>query len=100
MRRALARHELRHRSILSPAPDGPDPVEYRPQIRPVLSAPWLGFFAACPQRPFFAPSNVFICREKASTATGIRSQPPRNDFGLIHLQIDRLLVRRKPLPRG
>jgi hypothetical protein len=51
-RRALARPELCHRSILSPSRDGPDPVDCRPQIRPVLGAPWCVFLQPAPKAPF------------------------------------------------
>ena len=35
----MARPELCHRLILSPAPDGPEPVDNRPMIRPVVCGP-------------------------------------------------------------
>ena len=55
--RALARPELCHRSILSPAPDGPDPVDYRPEIRPVLCGPGRRIFLQPAPKP--APKATF-----------------------------------------
>jgi hypothetical protein len=50
-----------------------------------------------PPKAFFALSTIAICREKASTATGIRSQLLRSDIGWFFLQIERFLVRSQPL---
>ena len=67
--RALARPELCHRSILSPAPDGPDPVDYRPEIRPVLCGHGRRIFlqpapTPAPKAPFRSPQDCSFAGRK------------------------------------
>jgi hypothetical protein len=66
-------------------------------IRPVLCGPGRRIFLqTCPQSPFSLP-QVPICRDKGSTATGIRSQPLRGDIGRFFLQIVWFVVLGEPL---
>ena len=88
---------LRRCPIVPPLPDGSGSARIGPSYDP-LSARSLARLVRNWTRLLVISAP--ICWRSADTATGIRSQPPRSEYGLIYLQIGWFAVRREPRMTG
>ena len=88
---------LRRCPIVPPLPDGSGSARIGPSYDP-SSARSLARLVRNWTRLLVISAP--ICWRSADTATGIRSQPPRSEYGLIYLQIGWFAVRREPRMTG